>query len=88
MPVNDYVSFIINGAVELPAYFIIWPLLSLIGRRWSLASSMLLAGIACVSTMFAPPTTSNFNLIYKVNIAKLWNISNLFWLNLYAIPLS
>ncbi|VDN52937.1 unnamed protein product [Dracunculus medinensis] len=88
LPVNDYVSFIINGAVELPAYFIIWPLLSLIGRRWSLASSMLLAGIACVSTMFAPPTTSNFNLIYKVNIAKLWNISNLFWLNLYAIPLS
>ncbi|PIO70893.1 hypothetical protein TELCIR_07224 [Teladorsagia circumcincta] len=32
LPVDDYWSFIINGAVELPAYFIVWPLLQTIGR--------------------------------------------------------
>ncbi|VDK30686.1 unnamed protein product [Gongylonema pulchrum] len=56
LPVNDYLSFIVNGAVELPAYFIIWPMLNAVGRRWSLAGSMMLAGLACVSTILAPAT--------------------------------
>ncbi|EFO15376.2 hypothetical protein LOAG_13134, partial [Loa loa] len=51
LPVNDFLSFIINGAVELPAYFLIWPLLDAIGRRWSLAGPMILAGLACISTI-------------------------------------
>ncbi|VDM18148.1 unnamed protein product, partial [Wuchereria bancrofti] len=51
LPVNDFLSFIINGAVELPAYFLIWPLLDAIGRRWSLAGPMILAGFACISTI-------------------------------------
>ncbi|KAK5965056.1 Organic cation transporter 1 [Trichostrongylus colubriformis] len=55
LPVDDYWSFIINGAVELPAYFIVWPLLQTIGRRWTLASTMLVCGIGCVSAMFVPP---------------------------------
>ncbi|CAJ0593624.1 unnamed protein product [Cylicocyclus nassatus] len=52
LPVDDYWSFIINGAVELPSYFIVWPLLQNIGRRWTLASTMLVCGIGCVSAMF------------------------------------
>ncbi|VDK84968.1 unnamed protein product, partial [Onchocerca ochengi] len=52
LPVNDFISFIINGAVELPAYFLVWPLLDAVGRRWSLAGSMILAGSACISTLF------------------------------------
>ncbi|VDM38107.1 unnamed protein product [Toxocara canis] len=59
LPVDDYVSFIINGAVELPAYFLVWPLLGCVGRRWTLASSMLLAGLACISTMFSPSATEH-----------------------------
>lgn len=35
LPVDDYVSFIINGASELPAFFIVWPLLGFIGRRYA-----------------------------------------------------
>ncbi|EYC06460.1 hypothetical protein Y032_0076g994 [Ancylostoma ceylanicum] len=54
LPVDDYWSFIINGAVELPAYFIVWPLLQTIGRRWTLASTMIVCGIGCVSAMFMP----------------------------------
>ncbi len=57
LPVNDYLSFSINGAVELPAYFLIWPLLDRVGRRWPLCSSMLLGGLACISTMLVPPGT-------------------------------
>ncbi|KAM3720876.1 Organic cation transporter [Dirofilaria immitis] len=52
LPVNDFLSFIINGAVELPAYFLVWPLLDAVGRRWSLAGPMIIAGLACVSTIF------------------------------------
>ncbi|VDM77700.1 unnamed protein product [Strongylus vulgaris] len=52
LPVDDYWSFIINGAVELPSYFIVWPLLQYIGRRWTLASTMIVCGIGCVSAMF------------------------------------
>lgn len=54
LPVDDYWSFIINGAVELPAYFIVWPLLQTIGRRWTLASTMMVCGVGCVSAMFIP----------------------------------
>ncbi|ETN70003.1 transporter, major facilitator family protein [Necator americanus] len=54
LPVDDYWSFIINGAVELPAYFIVWPLLQTVGRRWTLASTMIVCGIGCVSAMFVP----------------------------------
>jgi hypothetical protein len=32
-------------------------MLTTIGRRWTLVLTMLLCGIACVSTMFAPPPT-------------------------------
>lgn len=54
LEVNDYLSFTINGAVEIPAYLLSWPLLARIGRRWPLCLSMLLGGLACASTMFVP----------------------------------
>ncbi|KHJ89518.1 hypothetical protein OESDEN_10655 [Oesophagostomum dentatum] len=55
LPVDDYWSFIINGAVELPSYLIVWPLLQTIGRRWTLASTMIVCGVGCVSAMFISP---------------------------------
>ncbi|CAB3407895.1 unnamed protein product [Caenorhabditis bovis] len=55
LPVDDYWSFIINGAVELPGYFMVWPLLQCVGRRWTLATTMIVCGIGCVSAMFVPP---------------------------------
>ncbi|EGT54198.1 hypothetical protein CAEBREN_08222 [Caenorhabditis brenneri] len=54
LPVDDYWSFIINGAVELPGYFVVWPLLQCAGRRWTLAATMIVCGIGCVSAMFVP----------------------------------
>ncbi|CAD6197049.1 unnamed protein product [Caenorhabditis auriculariae] len=54
LPVDDYWSFIINGAVELPGYFVVWPILQKAGRRWALASTMMICGIGCVSAMFIP----------------------------------
>lgn len=54
LPVDDYWSFVINGAVELPGYFIVWPLLQWVGRRWTLALTMIICGVGCVSAMFMP----------------------------------
>ncbi|VDK43909.1 unnamed protein product [Anisakis simplex] len=59
LPVSDYVSFIVNGAVEIPAYLLAWPSLGYLGRRWTLALLMLLGGFACVSTMFAPASAEH-----------------------------
>lgn len=59
LPVSDHISFIINGAVELPAYLLVWPLLDTVGRRWALVSPMFLAGFACVSTIFVPAPADN-----------------------------
>ncbi|CAI4229980.1 unnamed protein product [Auanema sp. JU1783] len=55
LPVDDYWSFIINGAVELPGYFIVWPLLQTLGRRWTMVLCMVTCGFGCVSCMFVPP---------------------------------
>jgi len=52
--VNDYLSFSINGLVELPAYLITWFCLDKIGRRWSLFFTMVLGGLACIATSFFP----------------------------------
>ncbi|VIO97102.1 Uncharacterized protein BM_BM11809 [Brugia malayi] len=66
LPVNDFLSFIINGAVELPAYFLIWPLLDAIGRRWSLAAPMILAGLACISTILTSITHAHHPLFIAI----------------------
>ncbi|MCP9260573.1 Organic cation transporter 1 [Dirofilaria immitis] len=70
LPVNDFLSFIINGAVELPAYFLVWPLLDAVGRRWSLAGPMIIAGLACVSTIF---TSISQGELSWVVLYELWS---------------
>ncbi|XP_037519728.1 organic cation transporter protein [Rhipicephalus sanguineus] len=49
---NPYLNFAIAGAVEFPAYAIsIW-VIQKMGRRWSQSGCMLLAGAACILTIF------------------------------------
>uniref|UniRef100_A0A5S6QAJ4 MFS domain-containing protein n=1 Tax=Trichuris muris TaxID=70415 RepID=A0A5S6QAJ4_TRIMR len=51
MKLNDYTSFMLSGAVEVPASLMTWPLMNSIGRRWSLTLTM---GFGGVSTLLVP----------------------------------
>lgn len=54
----------INGAVEIPAYILSWPLLNHFGRRWPLAIAMMCGGVACACSMFVPAGKSVVYLPY------------------------
>ncbi len=64
LPVNDYLAASINGAAEIPGYFIIWLILDRIGRKWPLCLSMLLGGVACFSVLFVPDGKKMSNYTY------------------------
>lgn len=51
---NDYVNFIISGAVEFPAYTFLLLTLNRWGRRNILCGCMLVAGVALLTTIIVP----------------------------------
>ena len=60
MGFNIYVGVFINGAIEIPAYFITALLLGKVGRRRLLGSALVLTGVSCLvgSLLFDNTTTS------------------------------
>ena len=46
-----YINFTISGLVEFPAYTLCLLLLDRIGRKWLHCSTMVLGGLACISTV-------------------------------------
>lgn len=55
---NDYLNFVISGAVELPAHALTILLLDRVGRRIPLCAFLLLGGVSLLSTMFIPEGTT------------------------------
>lgn len=59
---NEFLTFFLAGAVELPTYLFLWPAMERLGRRWTLCLSMIIGGTACLATflvqngMFQPST--------------------------------
>ncbi|CAG0921635.1 unnamed protein product [Notodromas monacha] len=47
---DEYLNFFLAGAAEIPTYFFLWPTMDCWGRRWTLAFSMIVGGIACLTT--------------------------------------
>ncbi|XP_042867534.1 organic cation transporter protein-like [Penaeus japonicus] len=55
---NDYLNFVISGAVELPAHALTILLLDRVGRRLPLCAFLMLGGVSLLSTMFIPAGTT------------------------------
>ena len=51
---NDYINFLILGAIEFPSYLMCQILLKRVGRRWPLTVCLLLGGIALLLTVPIP----------------------------------
>lgn len=58
---NQYMSFFLSSAVEIPSYLVCWVLMDRVGRRWPLCLSMVISGIFCIVTVLLP--NGNYNNI-------------------------
>lgn len=58
---NKYLNFILVCLVEIPGLSLAWVAMNKIGRRWSLAGSLLLCAITCVAGAFV--TVGKFILL-------------------------
>ncbi|XP_049869757.1 carcinine transporter [Pectinophora gossypiella] len=60
---NQYMSFFLSSAVEIPSYVFCWILMDKVGRRWPLCSSMVISGIFCIVTVLLPADAQTETLI-------------------------
>ncbi|XP_022124534.2 carcinine transporter [Pieris rapae] len=60
---NQYMSFFLSSAVEIPSYIVCWILMDKVGRRWPLCLSMVISGIFCMVTVLLPNDAENETLI-------------------------
>ncbi|XP_050670067.1 carcinine transporter isoform X2 [Leptidea sinapis] len=60
---NQYISFFLSSAVEIPSYLVCWVLMDRVGRRWPLCLSMVISGIFCIVTVLLPEDAENETLI-------------------------
>uniref|UniRef100_A0A0A1XPC6 Organic cation transporter 1 n=1 Tax=Zeugodacus cucurbitae TaxID=28588 RepID=A0A0A1XPC6_ZEUCU len=69
---DQYFSFFLSAAVELPSYVCCWYLMDTFGRRWPLSLSMILGGAACVITVSIPEEAVTETLVvYLISKALL-----------------
>lgn len=69
---NQYMSFFLSSAVEIPSYIVCWVLMDRIGRRWPLCLSMVISGIFCIITVLLPNGMGHFMIIF-LNYTSLVN---------------
>ncbi|XP_014370134.2 carcinine transporter isoform X1 [Papilio machaon] len=60
---NQYMSFFLSSAVEIPSYLVCWVLMDRVGRRWPLCLSMVISGIFCIVTVLLPNGAETETLI-------------------------
>uniref|UniRef100_A0A914WBI4 Major facilitator superfamily (MFS) profile domain-containing protein n=1 Tax=Plectus sambesii TaxID=2011161 RepID=A0A914WBI4_9BILA len=55
---DRYINYILSGAVEIPAYLILNPILNRLGRRNAIAGYHVIAGVALFALLFVPSGAS------------------------------
>ncbi|XP_070567620.1 organic cation transporter protein-like [Ptychodera flava] len=91
---NDFLAAFISAAVEVPAYIMsLFILDSPLGRRWSLSLTLLVGGIACLSTLFVPACDTSLewlgitlSMTGKFAISASFAIVYVFSAELYPTP--
>lgn len=83
---NDYINFILSGAVEVPAYIILLLTLNTFGRKKVLCSTMILSGVFLIACGFIPKSQTTF-LVTMNMLGKLFNAAAYADIYMYAAEL-
>lgn len=51
---NEYLSFLLSSAVEIPTYLACWVVMDSWGRRWPICLCMMICGCCCLATVLIP----------------------------------
>ncbi|XP_073988758.1 carcinine transporter [Rhodnius prolixus] len=60
---DQYLSFLLSSAVEIPSYLFCWLIMDRWGRRWPLSISMILSGVSCIATVLLPSDAVTLTLM-------------------------
>ncbi|XP_069358958.1 beta-alanine transporter [Maniola hyperantus] len=63
---DEFLNFFLAGIVELPTYMFLWPSMERLGRRWTLCMSMVVGGVACLTTFLVQHETNVTLALYCV----------------------
>ncbi|GFS62849.1 organic cation transporter 1, partial [Nephila pilipes] len=72
---NPFITFFVLSIVEFPGLLSIWYLMEKWGRRWSSASFLALAGLACLVVAIIPDGVPNVAVVCSV-IGKFGSTSS------------
>nr|CAH7749257.1 unnamed protein product [Callosobruchus chinensis] len=60
---NEYLSFLLSSAVEVPTYLACLLVMDKWGRRWPICTCMLLCGFCCIATVWIPSEDTQTTLV-------------------------
>ncbi|XP_070574785.1 organic cation transporter protein-like [Ptychodera flava] len=68
---NVYAVFFLAGAVEIPAYALLMPLVARWGRRWPSCIFFILSGLTCGGVVFIPEGTADGSSLFWIKMVLL-----------------
>ncbi|KAG1714407.1 Organic cation transporter protein [Nymphon striatum] len=83
---NPFIDFLISASVEIPAYIIGAFMTKYIGRRLSVMGMMVVAGLACASTIIIPKDMLTLQILFPM-IGKLCISASFTMLYIYSTEL-
>ncbi|XP_013136456.1 PREDICTED: organic cation transporter protein [Papilio polytes] len=79
---DEFLNFFLAGIVELPTYLFLWPSMERLGRRWTLCMSMVVGGVACLTTFLTYVTLALY-CVGKMGISSSFVVLPLMASELY-----